>query len=184
MKRKKKVVFPFLTPSKDIKRDKGNHIIEWYSRGNKKYNLTSEKASKNIIHLPTAGRYALDFHNSRYFNGKCEAFFNTKPGSYGYICVTFHVQAEGEQTILTNYDSSNPGRFNEISASNTEIYIWGRKEGKTTHTVIQHKCREWTTLFVEWYNTKSHMYGNYNINDEEKSKGAFTFDHNIPAVYS
>ena len=66
--------------------------------------------------------------------------------------------------------------FPTLSATNTEIYIWGQKDEKCTHVIIRHMCRDWTTLFVEWFSTEKQMYGNYIINDDEKIKGTFTFD--------
>ena len=36
---------------------------------------------------------------------------------------TFRLQRDHEQTILTNYDATNPAQFNEISATNTNIYM-------------------------------------------------------------
>ena len=93
------------------------------------------------------------------------------------MCVTFRLQGDPEQTILTNYDPANPTQFNEISATDTEIYIWGQKYAKFTHVIIRHMCRDWTTLFAERFITEKQMYGNYIINGDEKIKGTFTFDH-------
>ena len=61
-------------PEEDVKRSKGDEIVEWISRSNKKYNLEAERASKNTVELPN-GRYALDFQKSRYFHDVCEGFF-------------------------------------------------------------------------------------------------------------
>ena len=101
------------------------------------------------VELPN-GRYTLDVQKSRYFNDDCEGFFYNKSGSYGYVCVTFRLQGDHEQAILTNYDPTNPAQFNEISATNTEMHIWGQKDEKSTHVIIRHMCRDWTTLFIEW----------------------------------
>ena len=57
----------------------------------------------SIVELPN-GQYALDFQKSRYFNDDCEGFFYNKPGSYGYVCITFRLQGDCERTILTHYD--------------------------------------------------------------------------------
>ena len=92
------------------------------------------------------------------------------------MCVTFRLQGDHEQTILTNYDPANPTQFNEISATNTEIYIWRQKDAKSTHVIVRHMCRDWSTLFIEWFSTEKQIYGNYIINDDEKTKGTFTFD--------
>ena len=161
--------FLLANPKKDVKHSKGGEIVEWISRSNKKYNLVAERASKSIVEL-------LDFQKSRYINDDCAGFSYNRPGSYGYVCVTFRFQGDHEQTILTNYDSTNPTQFNEISATNTEIYIWRQKDAKSTRVIIRLMCRDWSTLFIEWFSTKKQMYGNYVINDDEKTKGTFTFD--------
>ena len=54
----------------------------------------------------------------------------------GYVCVTFRSQGDHEQTILTNYDSANPTLFNEISTTNTKIYIQGQKYARSTYNII------------------------------------------------
>ena len=102
--------------------------------------------------------------------------FYNKPGCYGYVSVTFRLQSDHGPTILTNYDPSNSTQFNEILATNTEIYIWGQKDEKSTLVIMRHMCRDWTTLFVEWFSTEKQMHGNYIINGDEKIRGIFTFD--------
>ena len=62
------------------------------------------------------------FKKSRHFHDDCEGVFYNRPGSHGYVCVTFRLQGDNEQIILTNYDPANPTQFNEISPTNTEIY--------------------------------------------------------------
>ena len=52
----------------------------------------------------------------------------------------------------------------------------GQKDAKSTHVIIHHMCSDWTTLFVEWFSTEKQMYGNYIIDDDDKTKGTFTFD--------
>ena len=122
-------------PKKDAKRSKGGEIVEWISRSNEKYNLVVGSASKSIVELPN-GRYALDFQKSRYFNDDCEGFFYNKPGSCGHVCVTFRLQGDHEQTILTNYNPANPAQVKKISAKYqllTRKYIYGDKKMQNPH---------------------------------------------------
>ena len=53
-------------------------------------------------------------------------------------------------------------------------YIYGEKKMQNPHIIIiQHTCRDWTTLFIEYFNTEKQMYGNYIINDDENTSGIF-----------
>ena len=54
------------------------------------------------------------------------------------MCVKFRLQGDHEQIILTNYDPANPAQINEISATNTEIYIWEQKDAKSTRNNTIH----------------------------------------------
>ena len=160
--------------SKDIKRNKSGEIVEWTSQSNKKLNLVAKQPSKKIIQLPDEQGYALDFHHSRY-RAK-DIIFMGLPG-HGYICTTFRTHSVNEQALITNYNIDNPTYpFNEISVSSTEIQIRGEKAGKSIYLPIQHNCREWTTLFIEWITTPDKINGSYIINNDITSSGTFTFD--------
>ena len=92
--------------------------------------------------------------------------------TYVYICVTFVVLGEQDQTIISNYDEGNPDLpFREISASNKEIRIWGAKT-KSSYVPIEHKAKEtdWTTVFVEW---STNTQGSFYVNGKE-TVGTFT----------
>ena len=58
----------------------------------------------------------------------------------------------------------------------TRKYIYGDKKMQNPHVIIRHMCRDWTTLFIKWFSTEKQMYGNYIINDDDKTKRTFTFD--------
>ena len=137
-------------PSKDIKRGGGGgggvDIKQWISRSQKHLNLEAERASKCLTELPN-GCHALVFHNSRYINEDIFLLAN-HPGSHGFICVTFRTSADHEQTILSNFEKGE-GNWREISATNTEINIYGKENGKRIRVDIHHAVHIWTTLFVQ-----------------------------------
>ena len=162
---------------KDIKRV-GSDITQWISRSQKHLNLTAERASKSLTELANE-RHALVFHNSRYINDDILLLAN-HPGTHGFICVTFYTTGgDHEQTILSNFQSSNDNNWHEISITNTEINIWGKEKGKikcvTIHHTVLHK---WTTLFVEQVTgANNQTQGRYIVNNDPKLMGTFTFDY-------
>ena len=158
-------------PTKDIK-CKGSDVEQWISRSHKKFNLTAERAA-SLEQLPNE-RYALVFKNSRYINDDIFLLPN-HPGTYGFICLTFRTSDDQEQTIVSNYDVGEP-HFHEIFATSTEIGILGMETGKTKRFIIQHSCRNWTTLFVEYAAGTYQTQGRYIINNDQKLTGDFTFD--------
>ena len=69
------------------------------------------------------------------------------------------------------------GNWHEISATNTEINIWGKENGKTKRVAIHHAVHSWTTLFIEYLGAmKDQTHGSYIINNDPKLTGTFTFD--------
>jgi hypothetical protein len=134
----------------------GSAIKQWISRSRKHLNLEAERASKSLTDL-TNGHHALVFHNSRYINEDIPLLAND-----GFICVTFYTSGDHAQTILSNFQTSS-GNWHEISATNTEINIWGRENGKTKRVNIHHTTRNWTTLFVEHLAAYPQMHGRYII---------------------
>ena len=162
-------------PSKDIKRDGGN-VTEWISRTGK-CNAKAEKASKDLIRLPD-GKYALDFHENRYVADGSNLFLGTCGDGYSYVCITFRVQADTEQAIISNFDPDNPDEpFQEISATSTEIRIWGgSSDSIPIYVTVQHDTRDWTTLFVDWtVHTDYRLHCNYIINNDPATIGSYEF---------
>ena len=152
--------------SKDIKRE-GSGNKQWISRSQKHLNLEAEQASKSLADLAN-GRHALVFKNSRYINEDILLLAN-QPGSHGFICVTFYTSGghEGEQAILSNFQTSS-GNWHEISATNTEINIWGKENGKIKRVTIHHAVHSWTTLFIEYLGPYPQTHGTYIINNDPK----------------
>ena len=158
---------------KDVKRT-GSDIVEWISRCKNKRNIKSIKnlTSKDIIQI-TDERYALDFHNTLYFNQSI--WFMQEDGGYNCVCVTFRVEGETVQTIVTNYNPSKlPILHHEIAATHNEIRIYGVINEELSYIPIPWLTKEWTTLFVEWNTSPSgKKQGRYIINDNEET-GVFT----------
>ena len=120
-------------------------------------NLTAEQPSKSLTNSAN-GHSALVFHNSRYINEDILLLAN-HPESHGFICITFYISGDHEQTILSNFQTSDEN-WHEISTSKTEINIWGKENGKTKRVTIHHAVlHKWTTLFVEQVTTENGMHG-------------------------
>ena len=94
------------------------------------------------------------------------------------MCITFHVQADTEQAIISNFDPDNPDEpFQEISASSTEIRIWGgNSDSMPIYVLVQHDTRDWTTLFVDWtFHTDYRLHCNYIINNDPATIASYEF---------
>ena len=168
--------FLLTNPEEDIRRNEKGEIVEWKSRTKDKTKNAKAKEipSSDIVKISDE-RYALDFHKNLYIADNIE-LSPPAESRYTYICLTFRTQSDEEQTIVTDYDSSSPNDpFREISATSTEIHIWGASiDGKDlSYVPVQHMTREWTTVFVEWFISPHKNQGLYIINDNE-TRGVFT----------
>ena len=65
--------------------------------------------------------------------------------------------------------------YHEISASTNEICIYGYKNNKPSSVTIQHNCREWTTLLLEYRNLDNVIRGTFIINDDPTTLGEYSF---------
>ena len=143
---------------KDIKRNHDGNIIEWISRSNTKCNATADisSSSKTIVKLSDK-QYALDFHESLYFVEDMTLIPIGDNCGYVNICITFRVDSDHEQTIISSYDSGNPNDFyREISATGTEICINEVRSGKkVTFVPIQYNTRQSMWSHVERFLMKS-----------------------------
>ena len=159
---------------KDIRRNKKKEIIEWISRGYKNLNLIGKVPSKNILKLPYDKGYALKFNKNRYF-GNCLEFMIT---GCGFLCVTFQTESRIPQTLVSNYTPDNPDfPFNEISVDASSIFIIGFDNDKHQVNIpVQHNCRKWTTLYVEWsVDEDCNLYGSYIVDNDRKVSNIFNF---------
>ena len=127
-------------PTKDLTMNK-KEVKTWVSRTAEKFNLVGEKPSTDLIKLKD--RYVLGFKKNQYVS-KDMTFMDTEEGSSGFLCVTFKVFGEGEQALLSNYSNSTIEDYCEIRVTSNEIILHIHSEDE----IIQHSCKDWTTLFV------------------------------------
>ena len=82
------------------------------------------------------------------------------------------------QTIITNFQTSPDifHQYHEICASTNKICIYGYKDKIPDSIVIQHNCREWCTLFLEYQITTSHIEGTFMVNNDSTTTGDFILD--------
>ena len=142
------------------------------SHSKAKLNAVAMKPSKHILHISTTHN-ALVFDKSLYRVDDI-LLLPYSNRNYTCICVTFQIEGEEDQFIVTDYDSNNPDfPFRGISASNKEIRIWGAQNHDKSYLPIPHKTKrtEWTTLFVEWSNINDNR-GSYILNNK-KELGTF-----------
>ena len=174
-------------PEKDLKRGENKTIIEWKSRNVQKGNLIAVHPSSNVEETPD-GQYAMSFDNNLYH---AQISFVEAVQSYGYLCITFKVDGDDddEQVLITNYRTRDPVRqFHEISVTSNGIDIYGYLQNKLTHVPIQHNCRNWTTLFLDYttHEPDSTSEFTYILNNDPKMQGNFTFQcprASQPGVY-
>ena len=160
-------------PEKDLVR-RGHEIVQWKCRNGNKPNLTAQLASSTLIETGDGG-YAIDFHKNRYHIADGD-LIRCDPG-YGYVCVTFRVEAESESALITNHTTRDPlKQFHEISVTANEINIWGYRDGQPARETIQHNCRNWTTLFLD-YVVSANIELTYILDNDPKMQGSFAFQH-------
>ena len=121
--------------------------------------------------------YALEFHKTHY-----EVYGVPFMGDsgYGFLCITFRTKNDGDQSLVSN-DPGNPSLpVDDIMVSGNSIFIIGfDRKKKQVSIPIQHDCRKWTTLFVDWMVkfTKAgvSLTGSYMIDGDKKLVGTFNF---------
>ena len=99
----------------------------------KKGNLVAVHPSSELVETGDGG-YALSFQKNLY---QFENPIIECIRGYGYICITFKVDGEEEQALITNYKAKDPLKnFHEISVTISEINIWGYMQNEPTqHTI-------------------------------------------------
>ena len=162
-------------PEEDLVRGKGKVITEWKSRNLQKGNLVAMHPSSEVEQT-SDGNYAMVFHNNLY-KSPMLTLIECIPG-YGYLCITFKVDGDGEQVLITNDRRAHDRirQFHEISVSATEIVISGYLQNKPTEIPIQHNCRNWTTLFLDYTTHESVLTSEftYILDNDPKMQGSFT----------
>ena len=77
--------------------------------------------------------------------------------------------------MLSNFEKGKDN-WHEISATNTEIYIYVNENGKRKRVNIHQAVHKWTTLFVQHATMKGETHERHIINNDPKLTGSFTFD--------
>ena len=171
-------------PEEDLTRDKNKAIIEWKSRNLQKSNLTAVHPSSEVEKIPSQ-YYAMVFHKNLY-HSQIDCFINTTATGYGYVCITFKVDGDGEQVLITKEHHTHDKfrEFHEISVTQTEINISGYLENKPIKIPIQHNCRNWTTLFLDYttHESVSTSEFTYILDNDPRMQGSFTLQR--PRVYT
>ena len=158
-------------PKKDLLIDKRENIVKWFSKSKSKHDAVALRASKHVRHI-SEKQNALIFNNSLYLVEDVILSLY-EPHSYVCVCVTYQIDGESDQVIISNYDDGDPDEpFRAISASSKEIRIWGTKT-RSSYIPIEHVVgkNEWTTLLVEWSNINDNR-GMFILNGKEN--GVFT----------
>ena len=149
-------------PDKDLIRQKDKTITEWVSRSRRGGNLVAKKPSSDIEkieHYFATERYAMKFKKTHY-QSPDSPFLGGGRLTCGFICITFRTNSEEEQVLMDgNGDSRHPPCEIKLSgATEITIQIHDVKE------IIQHACKKWTTLFIE-YNSDRHLsHFTYDVN--------------------
>ena len=145
-------------PDKDLVR-KGKEITTWISRSLPGLNLDADKPSTEIEKLED--RYVINFDKTRYSTDDLTLFCNI-PRSYGFLCVTFRVTTDEDQVLLSDYQQpwAKEMGYCEIKVTANEIIL----HAHTVTEIIQHSCKNWTTLFIENNSDEEITHYRYNVN--------------------
>ena len=160
--------FTLADPHKDLIVGKGGAYTTWLSHSNTKKNaVADDHPSKQVLHISKTHN-ALVFDKSLYWVDDIFIVGPTSDPCYTYICITFQIEGETDQFIVSNYHDEKDF-FRGISASNKEIRIWGVKNDEKKYLPIPHKTKrtEWTTMFVEWSNINGNQ-GSYTLNTKKE----------------
>lgn len=156
-----------------VRKAEGKEITEWISRSKRRGNLIAKKPSSEIEKIEEFfrdSRYAMNFKTAHY-HALQSPFLGGLKGTCGFICITFRTNSDSaEQVLMSNPTRHHPPTTEyEIKVSATEIIIQTRSND--TKKIIQHPCKEWTTLFIE-YNSDDHLsHYTYDVNG---TIGSFT----------
>lgn len=156
-------------PDKDLVRPKGKgkDITEWVSRSRRGGNLVAKKPSSVIEKIEdyyeTPDRYAMKFNKTHYQSLE-SPFLDGRYETCGFICITFRTSSEEDQVLMGGHDPSHrsprmPASEIKVSgATEITIQIHDVKE------IIQHSCKEWTTLFIEYNSDTKLSHFTYDVN--------------------
>ena len=126
--------------------------------------VVADKPSCDLVKLND--RYALGFKKNRYVSADMPVL-ETFPGMSGFLCVTFKMSGEGEQVLISNYEDDINNDYCEIRVAATEIILHLHSDDE----IVQHSCKDWTTLFIECNSDETTTYFKYDVNG---TTGSFT----------
>ena len=144
---------------------KNKHIVAWMNKTGGKGNLVAKAPSPGYAQVKP-NCFALMFNNSRYESATISALPTIK-GYCGFLCITFKVEEDGEQVLISNFNGDEENDYCEILVTGTEIRLHLHSEDE----IIQHNCTEWTTLYVSCNSDRSTSFFGYTINN--KHVGSF-----------
>ena len=133
-------------------------VTEWKSRSIAGVNLVADKGTREVEKIKD-GSFALVFKENRYISENLHVL-STLKGNSSFLCITFKVDGEDEQVLLSNFADGMEGDYCEIRVSATEIVL----HLHSADEIIQRSSKEWTTLFVVCNSDHSISYFNYNVN--------------------
>ena len=148
-RRNESCCFTLTDPKKDLLVGQGGGYVKWLSKSKSKHDAIAVRASKHVLHISDKHN-ALIFDNSLYWvEDVILSLYNLH--SYVCVCVTYQIEGESDQVIISNYDDDNPDLpFRAISASSKEIRIWGTKT-PSSYISIKHAVGKMNGL-LSWWN--------------------------------
>lgn len=159
-------------PENDLVRGKKKEILEWKNRNKSHRNMEAIHPSSELIEAGYGHALSFDKNLYRIY----DLFIMAVIDGYGYTCITFKVDGEDEQALITSYkDKDMLKTTHEISVNHQEIIFRGYTNDKFIQHTVQHNCREWTTLFIDYaHNSQESIEYTYILNNDPKMQGSFT----------
>ena len=158
--------FRISDPKNDLVMKDGK-IHFWQSQSENKMNLKLIKGSHAIERVERF-KYAIIF-NETYFINEELFFLENYADTFGFICVTFQVFGEKEQTLISDYKKPQHESFHEIAVAKDYIKLFccGHIE------YIQHPCHYWSTLFLSYRGYQEKTIWQYCIDNDPQISGIF-----------
>ena len=97
------------------------------------------------------------------YKSKTLPVLTTIKGYCSFMCITFKVDSDEEQVLISNHTpeiEEEEEDYCEISVTATAVKLHIHSEAE----VVQHDCKEWTTLFVECNSDETTTNFKYDIN--------------------
>ena len=156
--------FLISNPETDLRIDEEGKVVKWLSRSDIKNNAEAVKPSKTYTKI-AEGRWGLNFDKTLYIVRD----FSLSYDSCILACVTFQINSDDEQMIFNDFDGEEGEVFRGISASRSNIYIWG-VDNESSYIAIPHELPKntWHTVLVEWLPEIYGRRGTYNINNYQR----------------